>query len=345
MTSKDAFSAMEKQARTTLSIFRRYINGPKHPSIEELTQQKIAIAVCCLIAAVAYYFTAQAEAYLGMSNLHGSFGSEGWRTGVFAILGAGLFSSLLLSELIPYTRLITHSVPAETPERLKTLIGQVLGIKSPSFNQQNWLAFITVAFITGMLAFIIYTAVQNNPDSENWLAITLPPLLFCLDTLFGIGPVWLLVFTILRCRMYWKRWRANRNYTRLEASWNLVAELYSGAQEWYFQEHPEINQRPEMVPPVSPLCAFIITHPCHENIVIPESIINPVNNTGGNTGDGALPEDTPDVMPPNQPTSNGAAAAVPPKKSAEDKNSKPEAPDTPLDNPADPDSDANDVTF
>lgn len=324
MNSNDAFTALEKQARATLTSYLQYLRGPRLAAGMTLPPQQIVILVSCLVAILAYSFTVQAEVYVGMAVMANILGESGWKAGVLAIVGAGMFSSFLLSELIPYTRLLTTSAPVAEPERMETLVGQVLGLKRRSPFRQNILMVFTIFFVTVMLLVIIYFAVQGSAKTGNWPAVVLAPLLFMLDTLFGIGPFWLIVFLINRVRILLQNWRARTNYADLEENWNLVAELYGGAQTWYFREHPELEPRPELMPPVSPLAGFIITHPCHEAIEIPERIIKP--------------QTAPATAPPPEVKPVETKAEAPQQQ---------EAPENPADLFAamDSDSEINDVTI
>lgn len=275
MNSNHAFSAVEKQANKTLSYLLRYLRGPKFLKDNGISKDEVWMLVGCIIATIAYTFTVQAEFFVAMAVMVDVFGKEGWRVGAFSIIGAGLISSFIVSEWIPFTRLLTKTSEDVAPDRMETLVGQVLGVKNRDKYEQSRIGYLAIGFILLMTTAISFFSIQQAIDTGNWKPVVFPPLLFLLDTLFGIGPFWLLVFTIKKVGILWRNWRAQGNYSRVEEAWNLVSELYGVAKAWYVQEHPEMEQQQDRLPTVSPLAGFIITHPCHEDIEIPEHILKP----------------------------------------------------------------------
>ncbi len=273
--SHEIFSQCDKQARLTLDPYERYQGRPVAQERGGLSQQEIGYLVLSGIMSAALWFTIQAEVYINKGLMTMVLGAR-WLVGVIVVLAAGFFSSVILAEHFPMTRLLTtESAAGPVSNSPDALMDRVRGVKRKAGSHNARLRRHGLIFITVMIIGLGVLAVLQAVRTDNWLPAVFPPLLFALDSLFGIGPVWLAVFGGNRIRMYRRYRSSERTYAELAAAWNLVAELYEAAKVRYFEEHPEHVGKPEQLPPVHPLTAYMITHPCHRDVKIPSHLYGP----------------------------------------------------------------------
>ncbi len=263
------FHQCDLQARKVLSLYETYRVIPRFPQGPELTQQQVGYIILAGVLTLALCFTIQAEIYVGQGVMTGILGADHWLVGVLAVLAGGLVSSVIISELLPGTRLLTATAGAGVSDSVDALMDKLKGVRGEGRSIRELLRASALGFVVVMFLFISCCSIYHAIRSGNRLQALFPPLLFLFDSFFGVGPVWLVTFGCNRLRILQQNRWAENCYLELEAAWNLVAELYNAGKNRYFEEHPNLTGELDKLPPVSPLTAFIITNPCFREVEIP----------------------------------------------------------------------------
>lgn len=272
--SGEIFGQCDRQARRVLSLYERYKAGP---AIEEtrMTQQEIGYSVLSVLMCVALWFTIQAEIYINKPLMTAVLGTR-WLVGVIVVLTAGLFSSIILAELLPMTRVLTAGgTKTFEPDHIDGLMDRLRLVKRRTASPVSTLRRFGLMFIALMVVLLAGLASLQGVRTGNWLPVAFPPVLFLFDCILGVGPVWLVIFVLNRLRIQRENRVGQQFYSEMKEGWNLVAELYDGGKRRFYEEHPEQSGKIENLPAVHPLTAFIITHPCSRDIEIPEHLYKP----------------------------------------------------------------------
>jgi hypothetical protein len=270
-TGPEIFFQCEVQGRRVLGLYETYRAMPRFPNEPGLTQQQVAQVIVASLLTVALCFTMQAEVYVNQGLMKAILDTR-WLVGVIVVLAAGFVCSVIISELLPGTRLLTASIDNPVRSGVDALMDKLKGVRRKGRSTLDLLRAYGVGFVVLMFLFITFCSAYHAIKSGNWLQGIFPPLLFILDSLFGVGPVWLVTFVFNRFRVRGQNRRAEAQYQELEAAWNLVAELYNAGRERFFEEHPDLDGKPDKLPPVSPLAAYIITNPCFREVEIAEHL-------------------------------------------------------------------------
>ncbi len=273
--SHEIFHQCETQARLTIGFYQRYKAGPAIEEQPGLTQLEIGYLVLSGIMTAALWFTVQAEIYINKGLMTMVLGAR-WLVGVMVVLAAGFFSSVILAEQLPLTRVLTAGTVAGAGfDAVDALVDKLRGVKRKTGSPGATLRRYGLIFIAFMIVLLSALAALQGAQTNNWLPAVFPPVLFLFDSIFGIGPVWLVVFSCNRIRIRRQNRLAEQRYADLETVWNLVAELYEAAKSRFFEEHPELAGKVEHLPAVHSLTAYIITHPCHRDVEIPGHLFGP----------------------------------------------------------------------
>ncbi len=271
-SSEEILNEVERQAQRALAAYDRYHSGPQFRQQQNLEPSDIGRLIIASLMSIFLYFTMQAEVYVNRGLVQAIINEKDWLAGVLAILAAGFFCSFIIAEQLPATRILPTGPPApRQADAIDVLVDKVKGVTRRG-GDIDWRRY-SLIFVGLMVAIITALAAQQAMHDGNWSRVIFPPMLFIFDVGFGVGPVYLLSFGTKRWYVSHSNRRAQQHYDGLHKEWFQTSELFKAADARYRQEMPEVSNTPYKLPPINPLAGFIISHPCHKDIVIPTHVL------------------------------------------------------------------------
>ena len=312
--SESIFAAVDTQARKAFAPYETYRNfivsyGPNVHRFVALDAQQYGFLLVSLLLSLGLFFSLQGDFYTGRHNWQPNY-PDVWLSFVVILMLCGLIAGIACGELFRETRLFHAFDETSKAEslHLDSLVDKIYGIKSQNKvsdeskrRRAAWLVIISCYLVvTGLTG---YQAFQK----DNVFIAILTQLYFFGACLGGVGVFWLGRFILTIYAAARNRRAANHALALLRPEYELVATVYQGARQRFFDEHPELNNDESKVPPIPPLAAFMAQYPCREGIEIPKELLEPKKTDEDQPGEesaAAAPEPTPppkDTPPEAEP--------------------------------------------
>ena len=268
------------------------------------------------------YFSLQGDFYTGRHFWQPVYPTM-WMSFVVIVMAFGLVAGVACNELFRETRLFNAledapngSISKET-EQIDRLVDKIRGIRArnkiSNENKRRRAAWLVMGFCYLLVSGLTgYHALKRDA----WFVAFLTQLYFFGACAGGVGVFWLGRFLCTSYASFSNRRRANEALKALRIQYELVETVYRGAQQRFFEEHPDLKNEESKLPPISPLAAYMVTYPCLEGIEIPKHLLQPnelnekKNDYGENIaedqGSTAPPKNTPPpseaIGPTNEPS-------------------------------------------
>lgn len=254
-----------------------------------MNAQQYGFLLVSLLLSLGLFFSLQGDFYTGRHNWQPDY-PDVWLSFVVILMLCGLIAGIACGELFRETRLFhafDETSKAESKEtlHLDSLVDKIYGIKSQNkvsdeSKRRRSARLVIISCYLVVTSLTGYHAFQR----DNVFIAILTQLYFFGACLGGVGVFWLGRFILTIYAAARNRRGANHTLALLRPEYELVAIVYQGGRQRFFNEHPEHNNDESKLPPISPLAAFMVSYPCREGIEIPKNLLQP-KNPGEKEGD------------------------------------------------------------